>query len=219
MLTTGLKSYAADAARVEGRFTMRAVRTELSSADGAVHESGDGRYSNLHSRWIWDDGDVQNRKNQIRIRNRKTGRIMQTIEVPSTRYPAFRGGAGYALFYERRGELAEPALLTSGEDTEGLDPMLYRTHTRMARFRAGYPKTPPPKRGGFEFVTKIPQLRNVFSMWFRVDRQGQDDAEAILYAIHPGLVRICYLEDEMRIERYRIDPELHAEVLSPQNQC
>jgi hypothetical protein len=28
-------------------------------------------------------------------------------------------------------------------------------------------------------------------------------------------VRICHLEDEMRIERYRIDPELHAEVCKP----
>lgn len=103
-------------------------------------------------------------------------------------------------------------MLTPGEETEGHNPMVFRTHSRSARFRRGYPKTPPPKRGGFEFMCEVPQLRNAFTMSFRVDREGKDDAEAILYAIHPGLVRICYLEDDMRIERFHIDPDFNCNV-------
>lgn len=91
--------------------------------------------------------------------------------------------------------------------------MIWRTHSKGGRLRKGEDKTSAtPKHGGFEFLCDLPALRNPFTMRLRVDREGQEDAEAILYAIHPGLVRICYLEDDMRMERFRIDPELNANV-------
>lgn len=91
--------------------------------------------------------------------------------------------------------------------------MVWRTHSKGARLRQGYDKScPPPRHGGYEFMCEVPTLRNPYSMRFRVDREGEDDAEAVLYAIHPGLVRICHLEDGMRMEKVRIDPDLYANV-------
>lgn len=104
-LITGLKTHAADTARIEGRFTSRVLKDGRSYH--SFHEQGDDRLATQRCKWA-DDESV--RTNQLWIRNRKNGRVMHSIKLPDTASGVYRGGSGYGVFYERRGKRKRSAL-------------------------------------------------------------------------------------------------------------
>lgn len=90
-----------------------------------------------------------------------------------------------------------------------MKPQLWRTHSVDAYRRASYPKTAPPNTK-FEFVCDFPDFRDARKLRLHVDRKEDHDAEAILVALHSDQLRICFLEQDFRIQRVLLEPNSHS---------